>query len=637
MAAGHGQRLWPAFALLTAVVVLPTAGVFWFMNQAMQNEQLAMRQRIANLYRSQLQNAADRIQVSWRKRSELLADTVRKNPAPESFALLINAGYADSVLIYKNGRLAYPEISAFPGISGEPQTSRWLEARGLEFNKKDAKAAAEAYGRIVRQSTETRETALALTAEARCLNKAGKQSQAIEVLVRIMGEARYRNARDAQGRSIPLNAQLFALQLMKNLSHPLFPQVLTRMARQLNDYRDPSIASSQRRFLMGQMRSLWPDCPQFPTFAAEDLAAGFTKILPSQLGPGQMQPTGMRDIWAYSSPDRSYIALFSQARLLSFMESVISAQGPVSGIRMSAIPPGVKGSWFQSEKIGNAFPSWELALYLDGNDPFQSAAKRRTALYVWTGILMTLGILLLSILLATYLQRQMRLTRIKNDLIATVSRELKTPLSSIRLLVDTLRDGRWQDSQLVKEYLQMISKENARLSSIIEEFLTFSRMERNKVKLEREVVRADEIIQSALDAVGNRLYAAGCKFELDLSPALPPVIGDRDALVTVFVNLLDNALKYTGENKEIIIRGSARNGNACFEVQDNGIGFPRSAAKKIFDRFYQVDRSLSRSAGGCGLGLSIVRFIVSAHNGSIAARSEPGKGSTFTIQFPAAE
>ena len=144
IAAGHGQRLWPVFALLAAVVVLPTAGVFWFMNQAMQNEQLAIRQRLADLYRSQLRNAADQIQKEWTRKIELLDTTVRQHAAPESFALLVNAGEVDSVVIYDNGRPKYPESIAFPRLTAEPQNPRWQEARRLEFGKNDFTAAAEA-------------------------------------------------------------------------------------------------------------------------------------------------------------------------------------------------------------------------------------------------------------------------------------------------------------------------------------------------------------------------------------------------------------------------------------------------------------------------------------------------------------
>ena len=637
IAAGHGQRLWPAFALLAAVVVLPTAGVFWFMNQAMQNEQLAMRQRLADLYRSQLRNAADQIQTACTKKFELLDNAVRKHPAPEVFSLLVNAGEVDSIVIYDNGRPKYPESTAFPRLMAESQSPRWQEARRLEFGKSDFNAAVEAYAGIARQSAAAREKALALVAQARCLNKSGKRAQAIEVLVHSLGDVAYRDARDAQGRSIPLNAQLFALQLMKDPRHPMFQQTAQSLAKRLNDYGKTPISSSQRRFLIEQVRSMWPGCPDSPTFAAEELAASFAAIRAPELTPGGIQPAGIKDVWAYSNPGKSYIALFRKARLIDFMESAIASGKPVNGIRLAVIPPGTEGKWLQSEKIGNAIPSWNLALYLDGKDPFQMAARQKTTTYIWTGILVTAGILLLSGWLAVYLGRQLRLTRLKNDLIATVSHELKTPLASMRLLVDTLRDGHCQDARLVQEYLQMMSKENARLSSLIEGFLTFSRMERNKVKFEREVLQAREIVNAALEAVGNRLQSPGCRLEVDLKQPLPSIIGDRDALVTVLVNLLDNALKYTGENKEIRLRGFASNRNVHFEIEDNGIGFPRNAAKKIFDRFYQVDRTLSRRTGGCGLGLSIVQFIVSAHNGSITATSRPGKGSTFTVLIPAAE
>jgi signal transduction histidine kinase len=633
--AGHGQRLWPAFAMLTAVVVLPTAGLFWFMNQAMQNEQLAMRQRLTEIYRSQLQTTADRIQAAWRNKFNLLTNTVQHNSIPEAFASLVKEGHVDSVLIYQKGRLIYPKSDAFDRISSELQTPLWLQARSLEYGKNTPKAAAEAYEKIVRESADVQEAALALVAQARCLNKAKQQPKAIEVLVTLAGD-RYWHIADAQARSISLNALLFALQLMKEPLHPSFQQTAALLFERLNDYRKPSISSSQRRFLIEQLRALWPDCPGSPTFTAEALAAAFERSDSDRLSPGQMQPTRIDTIWAYQTSDQSLIALFHQEHLMAFMDAAIAAQKSISGIRFSAIPPGAADESFRSEKIGDAFPSWRLALYLDGADPFKSAARHKIATNAWIGILITAGIAVMSLFLAGYLQRQVRLTRLKNDLIATVSHELKTPLASMRLLVDTLRDGHCQDVQLVQDYLQLISKENARLSSLIEGFLTFSRMERNKAKFEQEVVHTDEVVHAALEAVGSRLQAPGCRLELDLAPEMPPVIGDRDALITVFVNLLDNALKYTGKNKEIRLRGFVSNENVCFEVQDNGIGFPRSATRKIFDRFYQVDQTLSRGAGGCGLGLSIVQFIITAHKGSITAVSQPGKGSTFTVQLPAA-
>jgi signal transduction histidine kinase len=330
------------------------------------------------------------------------------------------------------------------------------------------------------------------------------------------------------------------------------------------------------------------------------------------------------------------VALFRQSRLVAAMNS---AMGTASGeITLSLIPPGKSLTGitpFLTVSLADALPGWRLGLNLNGSDPFSAASSRRTTIYLWTGILVSASIALLALLLAAYLRRQIRLTRLKNDLIATVSHELKTPLSSIRVLVDTLLDGQHQNSQQVSDYLQLIAKENSRLGNLIDNFLTFSRMERGKFTVEMSTIKVEEIINTAVETLGDRLQAPGCTLKVELATSLSPVKGDHESLVTVLVNLLDNALKYTGPSKNITLRSYSANGDICLEVSDDGIGFSRRAAKRIFDRFYQVDRSLARRVGGCGLGLSIVRSIVAAHGGAVAAQSQLGKGSTFTIRLPA--
>ncbi len=632
-ASGQSQRLWPLFAMLIAVVALPTAGVLWFMNQAMQNEQLAVRQRLTEAYRSRLQSAAARIQEFWSERESLLLRTRQEKTASEGFATLVRSGHVDSVLFYSKGHLIYPDVGVPPKVTTEPNGPLWLEARALEYAQNSPGAAAEIYRKIADRGG--RESAMAWTAQARCLNKAGRMSDAIELLVRTFDDPKDVNAGDAQGRLILPNALLFALQLMKEPSHPLFQKTAGVLVEQLNDY-STAMPSTQRRFLMRQLRELWQACPPFPTLAAEEMAADFAASKPIRMAPGQVQQAVLSDVWMYQTPDQTCVALLRHGRLLESMNAALGDQGSIPGIKVSVRAPGASGPAFLETKLGEPFSSWQLALNLEGPDPFESVSKQRITNYVWTGILMTAGIAMLSLVMAGYLRRQVRLTRLKNDLVATVSHELKTPLASMRLLVDTLRNGHSHDAQLVQEYLQMIAKENARLSRMIEEFLTFSRMERKKAKFDRSVLQTEEIVHAAVEAVGDRLHAPGCRLDLEIEPQLPSIIGDRDALTTVVVNLLDNALKYTGEAKEIRLRGFASDGNVWLEVQDNGIGFPRSAARKIFNRFYQVDRTLSRRAGGCGLGLSIVRFILAAHNGSITAKSQPGKGSTFTVQLPAA-
>ncbi|HEY2147267.1 MAG TPA: HAMP domain-containing sensor histidine kinase, partial [Pirellulales bacterium] len=235
------------------------------------------------------------------------------------------------------------------------------------------------------------------------------------------------------------------------------------------------------------------------------------------------------------------------------------------------------------------------------------------------------------------LRRQTRLSRLKNDLVANVSHELKTPLSAIRLLVDTVLDQEHSDPRQTREYLQLVARENQRLSRLIDNFLTFSRLERGKQRFAAEPVEPNEVARRAIESLRDRLDDDDCDFETQIAPNLPPVKADSDALVMVLINLLDNALKYTGPNKRIVLRVSGSANDVCFAVKDNGVGLSPRQKRRVFDRFYQVDQQLTRAAGGCGLGLSIVKSIVAAHGGQVEVQTEVGKGSTFTVSLPVLE
>jgi signal transduction histidine kinase len=144
-----------------------------------------------------------------------------------------------------------------------------------------------------------------------------------------------------------------------------------------------------------------------------------------------------------------------------------------------------------------------------------------------------------------------------------------------------------------------------------------------------------DIVNAAAEAIQPKMNQPGCHFSVSVADNLPAVYADKDAMVTVLINLLDNAYKYSREDKTIELKAYSENEMVCFAVKDDGVGIPRRLQKKIFDRFYQADSRLSRQVEGCGLGLSIVKFIVSAHKGIIDVESKVGVGSVFTLRIPA--
>ena len=347
----------------------------------------------------------------------------------------------------------------------------------------------------------------------------------------------------------------------------------------------------------------------------------------------------------YIYKDKTIILARTWDSLLSIIESALQ-KTPVDGIGIKLYdnlenlvlgPAQTNNAPFLTAKLSDLFPGWKLQFYFQDNNIFDQAAGRQTTIYTWTALLVVLLILTTGGFATQTITRQIKLNRLKNDFIATVTHELKTPLASMRVLVDTLLNGSYNDGQQAKEYLELISKENLRLSRLIDNFLTFSRMERNKQAFDIVKTTPAEIASTAADAVHTKFNNDNCKFTLTVDNNLPSVLADKDAMVTVLVNLLDNAYKYSNDDKQISLKVYAEDDSVCFTVTDNGIGMTPRQTKKVFDRFYQADSSLSRQTEGTGLGLSIVKFILDAHKAQVNVESKQTQGSTFTVKLTAVD
>jgi len=435
------------------------------------------------------------------------------------------------------------------------------------------------------------------------------------------------------------NQELRQLELLEP-SLAEWKNIANRLRDRLNRYDSRRLSAPQRRFLMLALTERWPDTFQFSRLKAESLAAEFLAKSDGAIPVVGLHPATMKGVWSVHFSSGRKTALFRESTLRQQINGFLSDQRLPAGLVMQSQGPGEtfdSTEVVQSVALGPTWPGWRLAI--TGNDnPFRFGnGSERVAFFAWTALALIAVTLLLTWLVVRSWWRQMRVAQLKNDLVATVSHELRTPVSSIRLLVDTLlaqQDGTPEVTPgQTRDYLELIAQENGRLVRLIDNFLMFSRMEEGKHEVQFESIDAREVVNQAVEAVQER-------FDTDRSELVvvaeqqTPVRGDLDLLITAVVNLLDNAWKYSGDSKRVVLSCQRQGEQVVIAVQDNGIGLQSKVKGKVFDRFYQVDQRLSRVQGGCGLGLSIVKYLVEAHGGTVAVESELGAGSKFLISLP---
>jgi two-component system phosphate regulon sensor histidine kinase PhoR len=238
------------------------------------------------------------------------------------------------------------------------------------------------------------------------------------------------------------------------------------------------------------------------------------------------------------------------------------------------------------------------------------------------------------VLSLVFLRREANVSKLQMDFVSKVSHELKTPLTSIRMFVDMLHMKRAASPAELEQCIAVLQKETTRLNERIDRLLDWGRMEAGKrvYVLRPESVAA--IIEDARTAFAASTVGRGVTLEVRVPSGLPQVLADRAAMEDALLNLLTNAYKYTGDDKQIVLGARADEDHVYLWVRDNGIGIPRREHRRVFEKFYRVDERLSRAVEGSGLGLAIVRHVVVAHRGRIDLESEPGHGSTFTIALP---
>jgi two-component system phosphate regulon sensor histidine kinase PhoR len=229
-----------------------------------------------------------------------------------------------------------------------------------------------------------------------------------------------------------------------------------------------------------------------------------------------------------------------------------------------------------------------------------------------------------------------RLERVRQDFVANVSHEFKTPLTAIQGFAETLLAGALDDPKNNRRFLEIIRDHAARLARLTDDLLKLARIEAGKLEIEFSPVNIIQLIERCAETTLLKASQKQIALEIDLPPGLPAVRGDASLLRDVLQNLLDNAIQYTPPGGRIRVNAAAGAREAVITVADTGIGIPLADQERIFERFYRVDAARSREAGGTGLGLSIAKHIVEAHGGRIWVESEVGVGSKFSFSIPLA-
>jgi signal transduction histidine kinase len=292
------------------------------------------------------------------------------------------------------------------------------------------------------------------------------------------------------------------------------------------------------------------------------------------------------------------------------------------------------GNLFEAN-FDRPFSNWKAAVGLKNSNLDDLA--RNSFLHSAGATVLVLLVLLFGIALTIRAtDREARLAQAKSNFVANVSHELKTPLSLLSLFSEILELGRVNSEEKKTEYYRIMRHESLRLNKVIDNILDFSKIEAGRKTYNFTNGDMAEVIDNVLASYRYQIVNSGFDVQTNIQPDLPPVLIDRDAMAQAISNLVDNAIKYSGDVKKLSIKTETLGSNLSIEIADRGIGIPRAEQAKVFEKFYRVGNGLVHDVKGSGLGLSLVKHIIESHKGTISVESDDGKGSRFTILLPIA-
>jgi len=611
--------------LLLSAIVIPSAVVILLVFHVVRQESELSERRTAEAQREALEQLrrelSARLQaIRLEEVNRLIGEAGSRLPPDSSIVFVARMIQDHMVVPWEDNRISQPPAARFAQIQAEGEA--------LEFQRNNSAAAATAYGRALEIAHTPAEKCTALMLLGRAFRSAGRTAdaeradrttlhecatvadddgipQALYAATRLLdirsndGETEDYVIRQANmGRWRAPNETYMLQSVLRKISNPATTDALNRLAAEIHDM---------------------------------ELITALAQSLHDQLGKLQRATR--------SAPgDLSWMGYGDEPWLITIVSPTSFAAPVVMAVSSRKVmPAGVTVQRAQSSRtvpLGDGF----LDLHVEWPEGRFATRPGMPVILYGAVLFVVLGtVLVAAYLLLRDMHREADTVAMRAHFVASVSHELKTPLTSIRAHVETLLMGRAGAPETTTEYLRTIASESERLTRLVESVLDLSRIEQGSKTYRMQSTSLGEVVRAAAKTMEYPLSQLGFTLTLSSDNSEPTLFGDADALKQAILNLLGNAMKYSGGARHIEMRVGSAAREAFVDVVDHGIGIAREEQVRIFEKFHRVQSAETAGIAGTGLGLALALHVVEAHHGRIDIVSAPGCGSTFSVRIPLPE
>lgn len=648
--------------LFLAIMVVLAASLTWLSWRLLKQDRALEGQRI----QERLDNAADLIAASLlRKFSEnkdqftsllALSDSDLDSRAAEIAGQA--AGTALIVVFRPQAVDAYPRTALlyypFVPTAKEPPANMFEAGEVAEFQQKDLAKAIAVFRDLSRSEDPTVRTG-ALVRLGRNLRKAQQSTAALD----IYGELEHMGATPVAGLPAELLGRHARCTLLEELKRTTeVKREAGLLYADLHNGRWKLDRGAYRFYAQEASRWYTPD-PELQAHTQDAVPTATAVELLweawQRIRRGEDLAAGHRSVWILGRPvllvwqtssDRLVALVAGERYLEQQWLSVVRPLMDRQSVRLALTDPEghpvlaqFSGTSDRQATRSSAETQLPWTLRVVSEDPqaelTQEGNRRRLLLLAFTFLFafMLVG----SYFIARAVTRELEVARLQSDFVSAVSHEFRTPLASLWQLSEMLTDGRVPSETRRQEYYEGLRRASERLYRLVESLLDFGRMQAGVQQYRFELLDTGPFFSGVVEDFAQEAAERGYHVDITQQPHLPPVQADREALARALWNLLDNAVKYSPQNKTVWAKATCDNGRVAISVSDKGLGIAAHERKRIFKKFVRVASAELAGAKGTGLGLTMVEHIVAAHGGQVKLDSEPGVGSTFTILLPSAK